>query len=242
MSNTDPVKPYLNRVKNWKIRNMVMLYLDAREKFKTYRRMIRSDVNISFAGMREICDILYEIKEDHHLLFKRVIDPKKKKFEKAHKFMPDEVETNFMNNIGLLFHKVMVARELKYLMEHYVEESETFRKSKEDLQFHLKKIDSLFDEGIEILKTLVGQYKDNILLLTLLLENPHQTKKQFGKDAVELIEQFVDDKGLDEVYYSVGKFYAQNGWKYKAEEMLREALKRNPNHKNAQQFLSNLGG
>ncbi|MFQ6113942.1 MAG: hypothetical protein ACE5NG_07605, partial [bacterium] len=72
-----------------------------------------------------------------------------------------------MKNIGLLFHKVMVVRELKYSMEHYVEASEAFQKSKEDLQFHLKKIDSLFDEGIEILKDLVGRYRDNILLLTL---------------------------------------------------------------------------
>ncbi|MFQ5824225.1 MAG: tol-pal system YbgF family protein [bacterium] len=240
MSDNTNVKPYLIRIKNWKIRNIVMLYLEAKEKFKTYRRMIRSGVFISFERMREICDILYEIKEEHHLIFKKLINPKKKKFEKAHKIMPDEIETNFMNNIGLLFHKVMLARELIYLMEHYVEESEAFQKSKEDLQFHLRKIDSLFDEGIEILKNLVGQYKDNILLLTLLLENPDQTKKSFGKNAVEIIEQFADGKDLDEVYYSVGKFYADCGWQEKAKNMLKEALKRNPNHQNAQQYLTNL--
>ncbi|MFQ6113943.1 MAG: hypothetical protein ACE5NG_07610 [bacterium] len=91
MDDTNKVKAYLIQIKDWKIRNMVMLYLEAREKFKTYSRMIRSDVNISFEGMREICDILYEIKEDHHLIFKRALDPKRKKFEKAHKFMPDEI-------------------------------------------------------------------------------------------------------------------------------------------------------
>lgn len=240
MPENNDVKPYLIQIKNWKIRNMVMLYLEAREKFKNYRRMIRSGVFISFERMREICDILFEIKEDYHLLFKRLLDPRKMKFEKTNKFKPDEVETQFMNNIGLLFHKVMVARELKYLMEHYVEESETFQKSKEDLQFHLRKIDSLFDEGIEILKTLVGQYKDNILLLTLLLEDPTRTKKHFGQNAFEILEQFVEGKGLDEVYYSVGKFYAESGWTDKAKEMLQEALKRNPKHQNAMQQLNNM--
>ncbi len=240
MPTGNQVKPYLVRIKNWKIRNMVMLYLEAREKFKTYRRLIRDEPNISFEGMKEICDILYEIKEEHHLIFKRIINPKKNKFEKAKKFMPDQVETDFMNNIGLLFHKLMVARELKYSMEHYVEASETFKRSKEDLQFQLKRIDALFDEGIEILKNLIGQYKDNMLLLTLLLEDPNRTKKHFGKNAVEILEQFVDGQGLDEVYYSVGRFYAYCGWQDKARDMFKEALKRNPKHKNAQQDLSNL--
>lgn len=240
MSEENAVKPFLMRIRNWKIRNMVMLYLNARDKFKNYRRMIRSGVFISFERMIEVCDILFEIKEVHHLLFKRLIDPQKMKFEKTNKFTPDEVEMQFMNNIGLLFHKVMVARELKYLMEHYFEESEAFKRNQEELQSHLRKIDALFDDGIEILKSLIGKYKDNILLLTLLLEDPSKTKKHFGQNLVEIIAQFVDGKGLDEVYYSVGKFYAQNGWKDKALEMLNEALKRNPNHKNAQQSLSKL--
>ncbi|NIR50689.1 tetratricopeptide repeat protein [candidate division KSB1 bacterium] len=237
--NNDP-KPYLHRIKDWKIRNMVNRYLEAREQFVACRRMLRNDLFISFEKMREICDILYTIKEDHHLLFKRLIDPQKHKFEKAHKFMPDKVETEFMNNIGLLFHKVMVTRELKYVMEHYVEQSDVFQKNMDNLQFHLRKIDELFDEGIDILKCLTGRYKDNILLLTLLLEDPARTKKHFGQNAVELLEQFVDGRGLDEVYYSVGKFYARNGWNEKAKNTLEEALKRNPQHKKAQKQLAEI--
>ncbi|MFQ5751060.1 MAG: tetratricopeptide repeat protein [bacterium] len=240
MSEDKDVKPYLIRIKDWKIRNMVMLYLEAREKFKACRRMLRKGAFISFEKMREISDSLYEIKEDHHLLYKKLIEPKKKRFEKAHKFLPDEIETDFMNNIGLLFHKVMATRELKYVMEHYVEESETFQKTKDNLQYHLDKIDSLFDEGVEILKSMIGRYNDNILLLTFLLEDPTRTKKHFGEDAVEILERFVNGEGLDEVYYSVGQFYAKNGWKEKAKTMLKETLKRNPNHENAQKQLTNL--
>lgn len=239
MSNNN-VKPYLARIKNWKIRNMFMMYLEAREKFKNYRKMIKKSVSISFEGMKEICDILFEIKEDYHLLFKRLLDPKKMKFEKTHKYLPDSTETEFMNNVGLLFHKVMVARELKYSIEHYVEESEAFRRTGDDLQYHLMQIEELFDDGIEILKSMILSYTDNILLLTLLLESPLRTKKHFGHDAVQLIEQFVDGKGLDEVYYSVGRFYVANGWKDKAKGMLKEAVKRNPAHEKALQQLNNL--
>ncbi len=240
MSEDVKVKPYLSRIKNWKIRNMVMLYLEAREKFKAYKRMLRKGIFISFEKMIEICEILYEIKEDHHLLFKRHIALKKNKFEKTHKFMPDAIETEFMNNIGLLFHKVMATRELKYVMEHYVEESETFKNTQESLQYHLNRIDILFDEGIEILKSLIGHYSDNILLLTLLLEDPIRTKKHFGKNIYEILEQFVDGKGLDEVYYSVGSFYLTNGWTDKAIKMFEEAFKRNPKHSNARKELALL--
>ncbi|MCG8607392.1 hypothetical protein MJD09_20720 [bacterium] len=225
------MKPYLARIKHWKIRNMIRLYLEAREQFLLYRKRLRKKTSISFEGMRKICDILYEIKEDHHLIFKRLIDPQKNKFEKERKYLPCTIETEFMNNIGLLFHKVMVTRELKYLMEHYIEESDSFQKTEENLEYHLQIIDSLFDEGIKTLKSLILRYKDNTLLLSLLLENPKRTKRHFGANAAELLEQFVEGKGLDEVYFSVGMYYAENGWKEKAREMFDEALKRNPSHR-----------
>lgn len=240
MLDNTSVKPYLARIKKWKIRNMVMLYLEAREKFKNYRRLLKRGTFISFERMREICDILFEIKEDHHLLYKRLIDPRKNKFEKTHKFMPDKIETEFMNNIGLLFHKVMVARELKYLMEHYVEESDTFQKNKDNLEEQLRKISMLFDEGIEILKSLISCNKNNLLLLTLLLENPDMTKKHFGKNAVQLVEQFGNGKGLDDVYFSVGKYYLECGRKDKAKNMLQYALKKNSQHQLAKNLLSEL--
>lgn len=240
MSNTEEVKPYLRRIKDWKIRNMVMLYLEAREQFLACRKMLKKDFFLSFGKMREICDILYEIKEDHHLIFKRLVDPQKNRFEQAHKFMPNKIETEFMNNIGLLFHKVMVTRELKYVMEHYVEESDAFQKTKDNLQDQLNKIDELFDEGIEILKSLIARYKNNILLLTLLLENAARTKRHFGQNVAEILDPFTGGKGLDEVYYSVGKFYAANGWNAKATKMLKEALKRNPRHKDAKTRLKAL--
>lgn len=240
MSKDSEVKPYLRKIKNWKIRNMVMLYLEAREKFKDYSNMMKKDDSISFERMREISDIMYEIKEAHHLLYKRLLDPHKKRFEDAMKFTPNQIEIEFMNNIGLLFHKITVARELKYVMEHYVQKDEAFHKNKENLQTNLVRIDELFDEGIDILKAVIRQNTDNVLLLTLLLENAVNTKKHFGDNAVKIIEQFSNGKGLDEVYYHVGKYYADCGWKDKAKKMLKSAVKRNKQHSKAQQTLAVL--
>lgn len=238
--NIDDVKPYLKKIKNWKIRNMIMLYLEARGKFKDCNKLMKTDKAISFERMREINDILYEIKEAYHLLYRRLLDPHKKKFENTMKFTPNQIEIEFMNNIGLLFHKIMVARELKYVMEHYVQEDEAFQKNEENLLTNLARIDELFDEGIDILKALIRQNTDNVLLLTLLLENAENTKKHFGNNAVKIIEQFSNGNGLDEVYYHVGKYYADCGWKNKAKKMLQSAVKRNKDNVKAQEVLATL--
>lgn len=235
------VKPYVQRVKNWKIRNMVMLYLEAREQFRSIRSVsVRRSARRSFDTMREICDMLYEIKEDHHLLYRRLVDLKKKKFEKTYKFMPDTVDLDFMNNIGLLFHKVMVARELQYVLEHYVEESETFQRTKESLDNQLALIASLFDDGIRILKELIRRNNDNMLLLTLLLENSEMVKRHFGAGADAFIREFVTDRGLDEVYFSVGRFYFECGRRDNAARMLKAALKQNSKHEPARGLLAEL--
>ena len=233
-------KPYLHRIKHWKIRNMVMLYLEAREQFKNYRRSLKKDSNLSFEKLKNISDILFEIKEDHHLLYKRVLNPRKKKFEKAQKFTPDDVETEFMNNIGLLFHKVMAAREIKYIMEHYVEESETFQKNLEDLNFHLNRIENLFDQGIKTLKQLISRNRDNILLLTYFLENRELTQKCFGNEISELFKVFANNKDVSEVYYLAARFYFQNGWKDRAQTALKELLKNNPEHPEGKQLATKL--
>lgn len=240
MVSQNEVKPYLRKIRDWKIRNMVMLYLEASELFIECRRKLKKDVFISFDKLREICDILYEIKEDHHLIFKRLIDPQKSKFESADKFMPEEIEIAFMNNIGLLFHKIMVTRELKYVIEHYVEGSQEFQKNHDSLTAQLNQIAQLFREGEEILNSLLPLHKDNLLLLTLFLENPRTTKRHLGKDIHEIISQFSNGHPVEEMYRVVADFYARNGWKDKADKILKETLKRAPDHNGARKALKDL--
>jgi hypothetical protein len=241
MPTTEDVKPYFLQIRDWKIRNMVMLYWEAREMFMANRRVLRRNGFLPFDKMKAMSDILYEIKEQHHLIFKRLVDPQKKKFEKSRKIMPDEIETEFMNNVGMLFHKLMVMRELKYSMDHYVEANDALRKSEEALLYQLNQIvEELFGRGVEILTALIRRHKDNIFLLTLLLDDPKRTKRHVGQDVNNTHEQFVDGRGLDEVYYSVGRFYAQNGWNDKAKRMLNEVLKRNPGHQGAKTELDKI--
>lgn len=234
------VKPYIARIKQWKIRNMVRLYLEARDLFKKYRNLLRKGNYLSFERMREICDILWEIKEDHHLIYKRLLDPKKNKFEKAPKYLPASAELEFINNAGLLFHKMMVARELKYLLEHYFEDSDVFQKNKESLQLQLRIIEELFDDGIQVLQSLIKENNTNMLLLTLMLENTDLVRKHFGKNVPELVSQFGNGKGLDTIYCDAGKYYIECGRIGLAKQMLRDAVKKNKDNGEAKKLLEDL--
>lgn len=239
MAKTEIVKPYLKRIKNWKTKNMVLLYLEAKDKFSDYDEQ-SDEGSISFNRMREICDILFDIKEDFHLLYNRLIDPNKNRFENAEKFMPDNVETSFMNNVGLLFHKMMVVRELKYLLEHYVDSSEVFEKNNDNLQIQLSIMNDLFNDGLDILSKLIYRNKGNRLLLTGLLENHDLVERHFGQSAAELIEQCGNGKGLADIYYLISEYYLECGRKDKARVMLQTALQKNSAHKLAKQSLTNL--
>ena len=130
---------------------------EKQEKQEKQDTLLQVDIGISFEEIRDICGTLYALKEDQHLIYRRLIDPEKNAFEDSHKFLPDGITTGFLNNVGLLFHKVMVARELLYLLEHYVEQTEVFNENKSNLEVLLREIDELFEEGLEILEVVHSQ-------------------------------------------------------------------------------------
>jgi len=240
MTKQPQVRPYFKRIKDWKTRNMIMLYLEARDNFLTQSEKGPEGISISFDCLRKLCDMFYEIKEDHHLLYKKLLDPRKKKFEKAKKFVPGAIDIRFMNNIGLLFHKLMVARELKYQTDHYAEKDDIFHRNEENLKIHLNNIAALFEEGIEIVKALIVNNRGNVLLLTLLLENVELTRNQLGEEARSVIQQFAVDHNLDDVYFSVGSFYLSQGRPERAKKMFESALHENARHEKARLQLSRL--
>jgi len=240
MTKKSEVRPYFKRIKDWKTRNMIMLYLEARDIFLTQGKRGPEGISISFDCLRKLCNMFYEIKEDHHLLYKRLLDPRKKKFEKADKFVPNEIDIRFMNNIGLLFHKLMVARELKYQTKHYAQKDTIFRRNEENLRIHLNNIAALFEEGIEIVKALILNNRGNVLLLTLLLENVELTRNQLGDEARSVIQQFAADHSLDDVYFSVGSYYLSCGRPERAKKMFESALHENAGHTQAKRQLSKL--
>jgi len=228
---------YIQNIKNWKIRDMVVKYLEAKATFETYNKPFSSGTIISFGTLKKICDALYEIKEDLHQIYKKIINPKKRTFEAADKFTPNEGEINFINNVGLLFHKVMVARELKYMLDYYKEDSVSYQETKASLERNLERIEFLFNQGIEILLHMVKSHTNNIYLLTYCLENQEFCINQFKLDLESLLGILIDKQGTEKAYTLAAEYYFSSGWHDKVKTMCHKILQINPQNSKAQQML-----
>ena len=231
------ISPYIAGIKDRKIRQIISRYLDTYSSFKEYNKSFHEGVIMSFSNLRKVHDILWEIKENFHLVYKRVLNPKKKIFEPASKFTPSDSEINFMNNVGLLFHKVMVARELKYVLDYYEEDSSGYQETRASLERNLDRIDSLFDQGIKLLVRMLENYQNNIQLITYFLENKKIYEALIQKSNIEVLKILSRGRDIEDIYMDAVHYYQNSGWTDKAEEVLRELLKINPSHEKAAVML-----
>lgn len=235
------ISPYIQNVKNWKIREMAVRFLEAKATFETHNKPLDSGEIIAFGILRKICDMLYEIKEDHHLIFKKIINPKKRTFEDANKFTPNEGEINFGNNVGLLFHKILVARELKYMLDYYEEDSTGYLDTKTSLDRNLDRIQALFTRGIEILQTMLRSHTNNIYLITYFVENQEFCTNQFKLEPESLLRMITDQEyGLEEAYLAAAKYYRKSGWHDKAKAICEKNLQLHPQNIETKKLLESL--
>jgi len=231
------ISPYVCQIKDWKIRDIIENYVNALETFKFFNHEFRNGRMLSYKDLRKICDFLWESKEGNHLIYRRVINPKKRKFEKAPKLTPNEDEVAFINNVGLLFHKFMVARELKYIIEYYENDSELFEESKIELAGNLKRIKILFERGIELLLKVLYYQENNIPLLTYFLEKKEEIAVTLRRDMSTILESLLGDQKIEHAYFEIGNFYYESGWAEQANSIMKIVLEINPEHQQAQKIM-----
>ena len=138
----ESVSNFVRKNKSWTIKNVLANYFKAINLNTNIYREYHSGTLVTFDKLKQLGDVLYVSKEELHLVYKRLRNPRKNIFEHADKYTPNDAEMNFINNVGLLFHKAMVARELAYMLEYYETESD-------DGYYEVK---SSFDDYIEHLK------------------------------------------------------------------------------------------
>lgn len=228
-----PVGRFLVKNKDWKILRMVAGYLRARRMFMEMYSELHNGVFISFQTLVQLCDQLYEVKEDHHLLFKRLERPRSREFEEANKFTPGDVEIAFMNNVGLLFHKAMVAREVKYVIEHYEETSEDAAARWKELHLYLSEIERLFTVGLDILTEFIRLHRGNVRLLSYLIDQPEDAACAFGQEGDELLARFVGEHGLTSAYEQVANYYRDSGWPERARRLAGRLTVLDPGNQDA---------
>jgi len=195
-------------------------------------------------GTEENKGVLWKLKDSSHLLFRNNIS--------RHRFY----ENVFDWTLGSIFHEGMKLKEDVYIREVYqkwgaiftkkgklppdvnikelTEEYETIiKRAKESNKQEMENLHYLFTKAMEQLKKVIIQNKNDPLLNRFLLENKDLVERVYGKGALTQLFASMYKNGLIDAYIKAGKAYREGGWYIEALKTLEQALKEDPQHKEA---------
>lgn len=147
-------------------------YLKARELFYAYTK----DSKESFDKIKEIEELLYRVKEKYKHIFKKPAETGELEISKI-KLNPNIDEFRFGRNIGMLFHRARVARELTYTLQsyqknvlntffkkgtkEYEEIEEEILITHKELDEDIELMDNWFKKGLVVLENFLPDYMDS---------------------------------------------------------------------------------
>ena len=235
------ISAYIQARKSWSIKNVLANYFRAINLYANIHREYHAGKDVSFDKLRQLSVILYSIKEELHLIYRRLQDPRKNLFEKANKYTPNQVELSFINNVGLLFHKAMVARELKYMLEYYeTEAEEDYLEVKKSLDDYMQRLLALFDKGISIIQPFLRSFQEDVIVLSFFLENSRYVESVLGVELESLLKEF-GDGAVHSAYIKVSRYFIDSGWLDRAKKVLYDALKLDPGNEEIRDMLVQYG-
>jgi len=227
----------VKKSKSWIIKNVVSNYFKAYNLNADIYREYNSKTDIHFEKLRQLSDIVFGVKEDLHLIYRRLLDPRRNKFEVAEKYTPNEEEIRFINNVGILFHKAMVARELQYMIEYYETGADPdYDDIQTYLDDHIERLRALFEKGLLLLKDFIANHKGDAIVLSYLIENSRYVEAVLGQSVQELFKQLGHNGSFVKLYLSVADYFRASGWDDKAKKVLLDALALEPDNKELQEI------
>lgn len=236
------VNSYIRERKSWSIKNVLSNYFKAINLTTDINREYQSGKDVPFERLRQLSEILFDCKEELHLIYKRLVDPRKGIFEDADKYMPNNAEINFIHNVGLLFHKAMVARELKYMLEYYETDiDEEYYDLKHSLDDNIHRLVLLIEKGVSLIPAFLANYSDDVVVLSYLLEHKRYVKSVMGMDVETILSQHKKSVPLQNYYIKVAQYFLKSGWNERAKKVLYEALKKEPKNKAIRELLEQCG-
>ncbi len=236
----EKLSPFVAYNRRWLMKKIISDYFRAKNMFADMDRESKAGRLMPFENLKKMTDILFDVKENLHLLFKKLIDPRTLQFEDTEKMTPNRLEIEFINNVGLLYHKAMAARELKYVLEHYTVDSADYLASKTSLDTYMDKMRALYKDGISIIKELIREYGDNIVLIYYLIKNDRYVKSILGESVEDLLARIESKESVDKIYMRTAKYCLESGWEDVAKKIVSEALRLNPKNQEAKKMMMQL--
>ena len=233
------ISSYVLNSKSWIIRNVLFNFFKASNLYADIYREYHANVNVGFEKLKQLSDVLFLAKEEFHLIYKRLVDPRENKFEEAAKFTPDDTELHFIHNVGLLFHKAMVAREVKYMLEFYeTEYEEDYVELKASLDDYIERLHSLFEKTQMLIRSFLANFKDDSLVLSFLFENDRYVEALLHISVRDLFQSIDPTHSTISLYLKVSQYFISSGWFDKAKRILYIALELEPDNKQVRNLLA----
>ncbi|MFO8240154.1 MAG: hypothetical protein R6T90_04050 [Dissulfuribacterales bacterium] len=160
--------------------------------------------------------------------------------------------------VGAIFHEAMKLKENVYMIDRYHPVYQAardksnaydwqencrhfFGETMQDIQRGINRIQKLFVCAAEHLKSLLLAERDNSLLIRFMLEHKSITNKLWQKsDGLNKILETMFPSGLEYAYCMAGENYLEGSWYEEARVAFIEALKINPECKEAKSGMQIL--
>lgn len=239
----ETVNSYIRARKSWSIKNILSNYFKAVNLHSNIEREYHAGKEVAFDKLRQLSDILFTCKEELYLIYKRLSNPRKNEFESVEKFTPNDEEMDFIHNVGLLFHKAMVARELKYMLEYYeTEAEEDYFDVKILLDNYIDRLTILFSKGISLVQPLLVNFIDDAVVMSYFLEQERYIRSVLGDEGVSIYEKIEQAHQSNDIFIKVAHYFIESGWCDRAKKVLYHALKIYPSDKKIRDLLVQCNG
>ncbi|MBN1482554.1 hypothetical protein EH223_10955 [candidate division KSB1 bacterium] len=236
------VSEYIQKRKSWTIKNVLSNYFKASNLFANIYREYSSGKDVSFERIRQLSEILFDIKEELHLVYKRLKDPRKNIFEHTAKYTPNDSEMDFIHNVGLLFHKAMVARELSYMIDYYeTDADEDYNELKNSYDDYMKRLANLFEKGAALVPPFLRNFSNDVVVLSYFLEHDRYAESVLGLDLSSIFEHLQENAETISPNIKVAHYLLESGWKDRAKKVLYDGLQKNPGDERIRDLLAQCG-
>lgn len=244
----DPVR----RDRERKVVEIVRHFLLTVQTFRRHQEKYRQG-SLCFSDLARLVDdrgqsVFFVLKENCHSLFRRNESP------------VSEKEQIFDLTVGTLFHLAMKMREDLYQLEFYGPKyteldkkgdgpldrknlvhqfKELISRAQNSFQEGMDEMAILLEEALPQFRDLLGEHRENGLLIRSLLEEKDFLQEVLGKDALEDLFQNLYGPRQAQPYRLAGESYFQSGFYARATQAFSRALEKMPADENLL-FLNHL--
>jgi len=251
------VAPGIRREQQEQVARAVVHFLRARARLDRLITASGGQERVPFDQINDFVEgELFTLKEECHALFRATDEPD----DEEHLTAGDLFDLV----VGALFHQMMKVKENTYQLERYgpryaslrramrgpdaPEHGEAFLKegeriiqrSRRALRQDFKHAIELFHEATIVLRHLLREYRDNPLLVRLLLRHQGDVEAVYGHRSLDDLLSEIYDGGVAEALLIAATDLLHGGWYDEARDYCQRVLQNDPGNRHATQLLTRI--